>query len=404
VTTLELEDAATGETSQARLVPGRDAWWFLGTGGVVRMAKRHVTESGDLQPETKRRLQELGLYAKSSPRYYALTVLTSTDCNLGCGYCFQNTGQDPTEGTRPPRIAHARLTRQTIDGIMGFARRQMAASALEQMKILLFGGEPLLNPRGCLELLAAAGDHGMTEASVTSNLTLLTPELASQLWDRGLRSAQVTFDGDRADHDVIRVRRSGGGSFDAIVRNLVRASQATPLLWRLRVNVSDRNYAGVDALLDRVAAALGAAELDLERCTFSFARVGDVGVGYGNGLKYDGDMAQTFARWHRRALDLGFSINRPGAIRPCHVCGHGGRYGATVSADGTLASCWDNAGKPGWEVGTVTDGYLPPGITRERWTSCGAEYQHAVDGGARTAFNNAVDGAILDDLRDRGRL
>jgi uncharacterized protein len=33
-----------------------------------------------------------------------------------------------------------------------------------KLRILLFGGEPLLNPRGCLALLARAADYGMSYA------------------------------------------------------------------------------------------------------------------------------------------------------------------------------------------------------------------------------------------------
>lgn len=389
-----------GQTGRERLLAGKDTWWFLGPGGTARLGSRHVTAAGELLPETRRRLRELGLYTPAEPHSYGLTVLTSTDCNLGCGYCFQNTGQDPAGGSRPPRIAHARLTPQTITAIMEFARRQMAASGLEKLHLMLFGGEPLLNPRGCLDLLAAAAGYGMTSAGMVSNLTLLTPELACELSARGLRSVQVTFDGDREDHDRIRVRRAGGGSFEAIVRNVERASQVTPLTWLFRVNVSHHNHAGIDSLLERLAA-----KLDPARCSIYFARVGDARVGYVNDLGYDGQVSQDFIRWHRRALALGFATKRPAAHEPCFTCGYGdGRYGATVSADGTLASCWDNAGKPEWEVGNVRDGYLPARATRERWTTCADLYESADAAEALASFEDRVDAALLDDLRALGLL
>lgn len=197
------------------------------------------------------------MFASPPARSYALTVLTSTNCNLGCGYCFQNTAQDATNGSRPPRIARTRLTSETITSILGFTERQMAAAELDRLRILLFGGEPLLNPRGCLELLERASGIGMTSAWMISNTTLLTPRLAGQLSDLGLDSVQVTFDGDRADHDRIRVNRAdNGGTYDKIVRNIVAASEVTPIRWTLRVNVSQETFDGVDALIDRLAAEL----------------------------------------------------------------------------------------------------------------------------------------------------
>ncbi|MGW2302937.1 radical SAM protein [Streptomyces sp. NPDC001809] len=387
--------------SGARLLQGDRTWWFLGPGGVARLADRHVTADGGLRPEAEQRLRASGLFTPVAVRSYALTVLTSTHCNLGCGYCFQNTSQDLMGGSRPPRIARTRLTSETITSILGFTGQRMAEAGLEKLRILLFGGEPLLNPRGCLELLERAADLAPTSAWMISNATLLTPSLARRLHDRGLTSVQVTFDGDRDDHDRIRVGRAdGSGTFDKIVRNIVKASEATPLRWTLRVNVSQETFHGVDALIDRLGAAL-----DPARCTLYFARIGDVGVGYANSLLHNGELSAAFTRWQRRALELGFAVNRPGGRKTCVTCGHAdGRYGAVVSADGTLASCWETAGKPDWEVGTVTDGYRPGEETRDRWIACQDLYSYDEDAGTLARFRDTVDTALLDHLHETGRL
>lgn len=402
---MSVEEAISPEkaddVSGARLLRGRRHWWFLGSGGVARLRDRHLTADGALLPDTERRLREHGLLAAPPVRSYALTVLTSTHCNLGCGYCFQNTAQDTAGGSRPPRITRTRLTPRTITSILAFTEQQMAAAGLEKLRILLFGGEPLLNPRGCLELLRRASGIGMSSAWMISNATLLTPSLARELGDLGLRSVQVTFDGDRADHDRIRVGRAdGGGTFDTIVRNMVRASENSEIRWILRVNVSRETFPGIDTLIDRLAAAL-----DPDRCTLYFARVGDVGIGYANDLLHTGELLAGFTRWQRRALDLGFTVTRPGAHRPCPTCGHtDGRYGAVVSADGTLSSCWETAGKPDWEVGTVTDGYLPGAVTRDRWIACEDLYRYDEDGHTLARFRDGVDAALLDHLDETGRL
>lgn len=384
-----------------RIIRGERNWWFLGPGGgVARLRDHHLTAEGALRPNAENHLREGGMYRVPEQRSYALTVLTSTDCNLGCGYCFQNIGQDLNGGNRPPRIAHSRLTTTQITAILEFTRRQMAASELAKLHLLLFGGEPLLNPRGCCELLARAADYGLASAAMISNLTLLTPRLARQLSELGLQSVQVTFDGDRSDHDQIRVRRSHGGTFDTIVSNLVRGTQAAPKIrWSLRVNVSHLNYHGIDALVERLGAAV-----DTSRCRMHFARVGDVGVGYANDLAHSGELIASFSRWQQRALELGFTVTRPGASLPCRTCGFGdGRFGAVVNADGTLASCWETAGKPGWEVGTVTSGYLPGEDTAPRWISCEDMYRYS-DEGAVSAFKDAVDAALLDFMDATGRL
>lgn len=395
------ENTASSAQAQFRLLRGADRWWFLGPGGVARLGEKHITPEGTLDSLAEQKLRDQGLYRNRKINAYGLTVLTSTDCNLGCGYCFQNTGQDETGGSRPPRIRHARLTSDTITTILEFARRQMVVRHMDKLAILLFGGEPLLNPRGCIELLNRAADYGLASAGMVSNLTLFTPALAQKLSDAGLSYVQVTFDGDQAEHDTIRIRRTrGGGTFDSIISNLVRASEATRLRWILRVNVSHHNYTGIDALVERLAGSV-----DPSRCKIYFVRVGDVGIGYGNDLVHTGKLAEDFGRWQRLALERGFGVSRPRPRTRCLTCEYGyGDYGAVVNADGTLSSCWDTAGKPEWEVGTVFDGYLPDAQIKGKWVKCDHGYQYSDEAMAREAFEDTVDAALLDYLHETGRI
>src|SRR5262249_18323182 len=83
----------------------------------------------------------------------------------------------------------------------------------------------------------------------------------------------------------------------------------------------------------------------------------------------------------------------------CSFCSEQrGRYGAVVNADGTLFSCWDAAGRPGHEVGSVTDGY--GAYTADRWVRCG----ETANTRPVTAFMDELDAGLLDLIRDRSRL
>lgn len=380
-----------------RLIRGRDHWWFLGPAGVAKVYDHQVDTEGQLLPKAEQFLRSAGLYEIKPHSAYSLTVLTSTDCNLGCGYCFQNTGQDSSGGNRPPRMKHARLTSEMISRTLEFTGRQMAAVGEDRLTITLFGGEPLLNFRGCLELLTRAADYGLTRAMMVSNGVLLTPLLARELYERGLRTVQITFDGDANTHDAIRVRRSGGGSFDAIVNNIVRASDATSLNWSLRVNVSHHNRSGIPTLVEQLAD-----RLDPRRCTLYFAWVDDVGVGYANELAHTEDLVAEYAGWHRQAAELGFKLRRPGALQACSTCSYkDGKYGAVVHPDGVLSSCWVTAGMPGRDVGDIDDGYRPAAETEGRWQTCEDMGQQGSSELAR--FRDLADAAILDDLAATGK-
>lgn len=396
---MTLTNPRSAETGE-RLLKADGGWWYLGPRGVARLTDRHIDGHGALTAQARGRLVEKGICDPGRISVYALTVLTSTACNLGCSYCFQNTAQDPAGGARPPRIAKAVLSSETIGQILDFTRERMRQAGLPKLSVLLFGGEPLLNVRGCRELLVRAADYGMVRASMISNGTLLTRKVIAPLEAAGLRDVQITFDGFRDDHDQIRTTRAGAATYDRIVENLADVSHDSEVRWELRVNVSHHNAGSITMLIDDLAE-----RLDPAKCHLYFSRVGDVGIGYENDLRFRDDTAEQFVAWHRRAAEAGFRIAVPTADLPCQTCAVvDGRYGAVVSADGTLSSCWETAGRPGLEVGSVVDGYLPANVTAGRWTSCEDSYQYADAAGPRARFRDQVDAAVLDYLAATGRL
>jgi uncharacterized protein len=387
------------ETDGPRVLRSEHGWWFIGNGTWTLLRPEHIAPDGTVRDDIDDFLSQQGAYRPRCPKSFSLTVLTATACNLGCGYCFQNTGLDPVGGHRPPRIASRRLDSATIDRIVAFTARRMEQAGMDQLYLLLFGGEPLLNPRGCLEMLRRSRDIGLTTAVMVTNGVLLTRRLAVELYAAGLQGAQVTFDGSREDHDQIRVRRSGPGTFDTIVRNVERATEATGLRWNLRVNVSHRNFERIDALFAELRD-----RIDPARCTITFAWVGDAGFGYGNDLAHAGQVCDAFVRWSVTAVEAGFRVARPSMHTTCQICSEpGGRNGAVVSPDGTLYSSWQSAGKAGWEVGTIDAGYLDVTEVADRWVTCGYEYRHA-DRALAEAFQDTVDSRILDYLHATSRL
>jgi uncharacterized protein len=382
-----------------RLIRSRLGWWFLGNQTWTLIAPEGVRSDGTLTDEVDAFLHDEGSYRAHMPVDFSLTVLTATGCNLGCGYCFQNAALDPTGGHRHPRIEKRVLRTGTIDRILHFTAERMSLAGLNTLYLLLFGGEPLLNPQGCVELLDRSRTIGLRSAIIATNGVLLKPRLAQDLEAAGLNTVQITFDGSRADHDRIRVHRSGEATFDRIISNIADAQAVTHLHWHLRVNVSHHNADRLPELFAQIAE-----RVDPARCSLNFAWVGDAGFGYENALRHVDNVSKSFVDWSIAASELGFCLVPPGMKSTCQICSvPGGRYGAVVDADGTLYSCWQSAGKPGFKVGTVDDGYLDVAQIKERWVTCGYEYAH----GARetvTDFQDRVDGATLDYLHTTGKL
>lgn len=381
-----------------RLIRSKQGWWFIGNGTWHLLQSEQVTPEGVVNSGVLTQLERDGAFRQRSPSSFSLTVLPTTACNLGCGYCFQNTALDPHGGHSPLRIKRVGIEQSVIDATIRFASRRMEIAQLDRLYLLLFGGEPLLNPSGCLQLLSSAQGIGLETAVMTTNGVLLTAGLAKDLVAAGLTAAQVTFDGSKQDHDQIRVNHAGRGTFDTIVANVESAMANTNLAWNFRVNVSHRNFDRIDALFDEVSG-----RVDSSRCTMTFAWVGDAGFGYGNKLGRGRQVCDSFVDWSIRAVENGFRIMPPSMKTTCQICSTpGGKYGAVVNADGTLYSCWQSAGKPGFEVGNVVHGYTNQAVP-DRWVTCGYEYAQA-DTNDADAFQDEVDGRVLDYLYTAGVL
>jgi len=174
-----------------------------------------------------------------------LTVVMNLDCNLACTYCY--------EGAQ--RGSHY-MSPDTGELLVRFAREEF----LERGKDLLidyYGGEPLLSAdrirdiSGTLKSLAER-EGRCYEFTLVTNGTLLNRATVSQLVPFGLKSARVTLDGPRENHDSYRPFISGEGSFDAIIRNLSEVSDLISI--GIGGNYTRESYRSFPKLLDTLIA------------------------------------------------------------------------------------------------------------------------------------------------------
>ena len=152
-------------------------------------------------------------------------------CNLRCVHCYSE-----SRDVRHP----GELTTDE-----GFALLEDLAE-FACPAVLLSGGEPLM--RGdLLELIARAGRLGL-RAVLSTNGTLIQPDLADRLRRAGIGYVGVSLDGMREANDSLRGVK---GAFDLAlggIRNCIRAG----LKVGLRFTISQRNVGDIDAIFDLV--------------------------------------------------------------------------------------------------------------------------------------------------------
>lgn len=127
-------------------------------------------------------------------------------CNYRCGHCYFSKAQ-----LSDKRWIDRQAALDFVDHLI----------ANKVFHLSIAGGEPLLHPH-LVEVVAAATRGGISVA-MSTNASLLNEQLATQLWDAGLRTLQISLDGSSAEiNDSIR----GSGTFAKTTAGLQVALKA----------------------------------------------------------------------------------------------------------------------------------------------------------------------------------
>ncbi len=274
--------------------------------------------------------------------HIGLTIAPTLACNLACRYCFESsfTGF---------------MSDETKNAVVRFAGELMQGGA-KLLSVTWYGGEPLL----ALDTIEALSQgflrvteekHVSYEASIITNGTLLTEEVAQRLLAAKVSSAQVTLDGPPDVHDQRRPLRSGKGSYARIVANLERVAKILPI--SLRVNVDQHN---AEHALDFVETLMAEPWFDPQCVGVHFGYVRKYTPSCGCGLD---EMLKPSAFWQMQEA-LGQKLVARGLSQPLYPelasgCTATAACSFVVGPQGELYRCWNHVGDAKAVVGTVFD-------------------------------------------------
>ena len=197
------------------------------------------TVSGMLQHRHKVPGEVPTRYLAFSEKYRPVVFWNLTDrCNLSCTHCYSQSGPD-----------------SPMEGELSTAEALGLIDDLAEMGIPLIifsGGEPLLRA-DIWDLARHAAGKGIRTA-LSTNGTLITPEVARRIKESGIAYAGISLDGATDEtHDRFR---NSPGAFRRTVAAFASCREAG-LRCGVRVTLNRGNFNELEALVDR-AVALGA--------------------------------------------------------------------------------------------------------------------------------------------------
>jgi uncharacterized protein len=178
-------------------------------------------------------------YNKSSLK---ATILTTYDCNFACEYCVE-------EGVKTSLKMDEEHSKATVNWLINKIERLKS----DDVRFLFYGGEPLMNTKPIYYIASQINEYSKNNGisfgfTITTNGSLLKPELVDDLTPLGLESVKITLDGDREAHNIKRPFKGGKGSFDLIIKNIQQVVGKTSI--KIGANVDSTNIENIPKMLD----------------------------------------------------------------------------------------------------------------------------------------------------------
>lgn len=168
-------------------------------------------------------------------------ILTTTDCNARCFYCYEN------------GVVKKTMSEKTAEDVADFIIKNSNGSAV---KIKWFGGEPLLNTLAMDIILNKLSMANIEyKCSITTNGLLFNSEnvkKAASVWN--ITKVQITLDGTENVYNRIKnyVQSDGTNPFNVVIANIKNLLENN-IKVDVRLNLGDHNKEDLFSLCDYLA-------------------------------------------------------------------------------------------------------------------------------------------------------
>ncbi len=179
-------------------------------------------------------LYESKYYDELFDRKLYLTILPTGNCNFRCAYCFE----------ADQKISRVDMSENAQNAVCKFVQKQI--HNYTELHVSWFGGEPLVQSQIIKKLSEniikiCKARFIPYSAEITTNGFLLDASMFDMLYKLNVYTYMVTIDGFKEQHDKLRYTHSGMGTYDTIMKNLLRIKNSKQYKFArvtIRVNVT----------------------------------------------------------------------------------------------------------------------------------------------------------------------
>lgn len=150
---------------------------------------------------------------------YHLTINPTMNCNFKCWYCYEG------------HIVGSKLDNSVLEKVKLFITNKTNAEQLKSFTLSWFGGEPLLYYKDNVRPVIEHAYERCKERDIklncnfTTNGFLINDKMIEDFIKFEIRGLQITLDGNREAHNLVRFVHKNRGSYDEILTNIFKLAR-----------------------------------------------------------------------------------------------------------------------------------------------------------------------------------
>jgi uncharacterized protein len=278
--------------------------------------------------------------------YFLPTLL----CQFKCFYCLEHKKDKAVAKTVIPG-----LEKMLIKWLKTYLSIN---SDIKKLKIVFFGGEPLLRKDLIKRILAKVKflTNKLKVDFVTELITngeLIEENIMESFLENNLRRIQITLDGFREEHNKVRFSVKGG-SFDKIVENIIMIIDKKYIsMVDLRISLMEDNFLSIKKLLRHLYRSGLSSKISL-----TIGVIQDFGSESSCGActeheEFSENMAKKYLSLILYGKKLGFNTEPEFVAGP--ICFASLRHSVVVKPDGGMQKCFCSVGQKKFDFANIFD-------------------------------------------------